>query len=110
MKFVGREKELTTLEKEYSRNNAFVVIYARRRVGKTTLIKEFLKNKLSFYFLATLEIESQSMKRLARVIARATKNPMLERVSFSDWLGLVEAVAAYKPEEKKYLSLMSSLI
>ena len=44
--FVGRESELTKLEKMYSTNEfQFAVIYGRRRVGKTTLIREFLKNK-----------------------------------------------------------------
>lgn len=72
MNFIGRKSELAALEKEYNRNGGFVVVYGRRRVGKTTLIKEFLKNKNSFYFLATREIESQSMKRFAGIIARAT--------------------------------------
>lgn len=74
MKFIGRKREMEKLESEYSRDSSFVVIYGRRRVGKTTLIKEFLKDKTAFYFLATEEIESQSMKRLAGVVARTTKN------------------------------------
>lgn len=46
--FVGRESELTKLEKMYSTNEfQFAIIYGRRRVGKTTLIREFLKNKES---------------------------------------------------------------
>ena len=72
MKFIGRKREMEKLESEYSRDSSFVVIYGRRRVGKTTLIKEFLKDKTAFYFLATEEIESQSMKRLAGVVARTT--------------------------------------
>ena len=40
MKFIGRQAELDTLQKEYDRDGGFVVIYGRRRVGKTTLIKE----------------------------------------------------------------------
>ena len=39
--FVGRESELIKLEKMYSTNEfQFAVIYGRRRVGKTTLIRE----------------------------------------------------------------------
>ena len=53
MKFIGRKSELSTLNAEYDRDSSFVVIYGRRRVGKTTLIKEFLKKKTAFYFLAT---------------------------------------------------------
>lgn len=101
MKFFGRQNELASLEKEYSRDSSFVVIYGRRRVGKTTLIKEFIKGKNAFYFLATQEVELQSMKRFAGVIARATQNPMLGKVAFSDWLDLFQAIVDYRPEEKK---------
>ena len=57
MKFIGRQRELESLEREYQKDSSFVVIYGRRRVGKTTLIKEFIKGKLAFYFLATEEVE-----------------------------------------------------
>ena len=88
MNFIGRKEELNTLEKEFRRDGSFVVIYGRRRIGKTTLIKEFIKDKQAFYFLATEEVESQSMKRLAGVVARVTGNSMLQRVTFTDWLDL----------------------
>ena len=45
MKFLGREKEILVLEKEYARDGGFVVLYGRRRIGKTTLIKQFIKSK-----------------------------------------------------------------
>lgn len=103
MKFIGRKAELAKLNTEYERNGGFVVIYGRRRVGKTTLIKEFLKKKIAFYFLATEELESQSMKRLAGVVARTTKNSYLQKAAFTDWLDLFQVIADYKPEEKKVL-------
>ena len=52
MNFINREKEMETLDREYKKENSFVVIYGRRRVGKTTLIKEFIKGKKAFYFFA----------------------------------------------------------
>lgn len=103
MKFLGREKEILDLEKEYTRDGGFVVIYGRRRIGKTTLIKQFIKSKTAFYFLATKEVESQSMKRFAGVIARTTGNSVMQKAAFSDWLDLFQAVADYKPNEKKVL-------
>ena len=103
MKFIGRKSELEKLNTEYGRDSSFVVIYGRRRVGKTTLIKEFLKEKTAFYFLATEELESQSMKRLAGVISRTTKNTLLQKAAFTDWLDLFHVIADYKPEEKKVL-------
>ena len=103
MKFIGRKAELAKLNAEYERDGSFVVIYGRRRVGKTTLIKEFLKKKTAFYFLATEELETQSMKRLAGVIARTTKNSLLQKASFSDWMDMFQVIADYEPEQKKVL-------
>lgn len=70
---------------------------------KTTLIKEFIKDKRAFYFLATTESEAQSMKRFAGVLSRTTKNPMLSKVTFTDWLDLFQVVADDHPDEKKVL-------
>ena len=103
MKFIGRKEELEKLNSEFSHNNSFVVIYGRRRVGKTTLIKEFLKEKNAFYFLATEEIESQSKKRFASVISRVSENPLIQKAVFTDWLDLFRMIADYKSEEKKVL-------
>ena len=103
MNFIGRQQELELLEREYQKQGSFVVIYGRRRIGKTTLIREFIKNKRAFYFLATEEIEAQGKKRLADVVARTTGNSMLQRVSFSDWLDLFRLIAKDQPGEKKVL-------
>lgn len=51
--FVGRENELKTLEDLYKKNNyQMIVMYGRRRVGKTTLISKFIENKPSIFFSA----------------------------------------------------------
>ncbi len=52
--FVNRKNELVALENEYNKeSSSFIVIYGRRRVGKTTLIREFIKDKKSIYYYAT---------------------------------------------------------
>lgn len=103
MKFIGRTTEQENLNREYNQDKSFVIIYGRRRVGKTTLIKEFIKDKLSFYFLATEELENQSMNRLASVVARTTNNRLLQRITFSDWLDIFQVIADYEPNKKKVL-------
>ena len=51
--FVGRKREMDTLNRIYAKDSfEFVVIYGRRRVGKTTLIKEFIKNKKAVFYPA----------------------------------------------------------
>lgn len=51
--FIGRKKELKELnEKYYSNRKEFGVIYGRRRIGKSSLINEFLKDKNGILFQA----------------------------------------------------------
>ena len=52
MRFINRDEELDFLEKEYSREgSSLVIIYGRRRVGKTALTAEFLRGKSGLYSL-----------------------------------------------------------
>jgi len=51
--FIGRDRELATLNNLYNESSfQMVVIYGRRRVGKTTLISEFISDKPSVFFTA----------------------------------------------------------
>ncbi len=51
--FIGRDFELNSLNKLYEEDKfQFAVIYGRRRVGKTTLIKEFCKSKANIFYVA----------------------------------------------------------
>ena len=101
--FIGRKSELEALEREYERANGFVVIYGRRRVGKTTLIKEFVKNKNALYFLAAEQLETENRKAFLRVLADFTGQSYLENAVFSDWESVFEVLAQFKPDEKKVL-------
>ena len=50
MRIIGREKEQTALKQYYeSRAPEFLVLYGRRRVGKTFLVREFFNGKFAFY-------------------------------------------------------------
>ena len=60
--FIGREKELATLDRLYASDKfEFVVMYGRRRVGKTALISHFIQNKNAIYFVG---VESNSQQNL----------------------------------------------
>ena len=49
---IGRKEELDHLKKLYESDNfEFLVMYGRRRVGKTTILQEFAKNQIQYSFL-----------------------------------------------------------
>ena len=84
--FWDRQSELRTLEREYSREGgSLVVIYGRRRVGKTTLIKEFIRDKPAMYFLADERLESVQRRRFQAALSEYAGDPLLARISASDW-------------------------
>ena len=50
MKIIGRETEISTLKQCYDSGvPEFLVVYGRRRIGKTFLIREFFEDKINFY-------------------------------------------------------------
>jgi len=82
--FINRERELAALHNQYSaEGSSFMVIYGRRRLGKTTLIKEFIKNKRALYFLANEENEVVSMKRFTETLSEYTGQEYLKNATFS---------------------------
>lgn len=87
MKFINRIRELTFLEQEFCREgSSFVVVYGRRRLGKTALIKEFLKEKAqSVYFLADKSSESMAINLFKDVMTRSLGKKFLTDVHFSSW-------------------------
>lgn len=67
--FVGREKELDILNNQFKSNKfEFTVIYGRRRVGKTKIINEFVKNKKAIYFTGVESNAKQNLQNLSQSI------------------------------------------
>ena len=67
--FIGRESELRKLDQRYRRNGMeFAVIYGRRRVGKTALIKEFVKDKDTVFFPALRAGRKENLEALSKAL------------------------------------------
>lgn len=67
--FIGRKRELAALQKQYIGNQfEFTVIYGRRRVGKTAIINEFVKDKDVIYFTGVESNADQNLKNLSQSI------------------------------------------
>lgn len=75
MKFIGREYELDELNKEFEYGKfSMAVIYGRRRVGKTYLIQEFIKDKRGYYFVAMESNMLVNLNLLSKAIYQACGN------------------------------------
>ncbi len=77
--FINWEKELKWLEERYEKadkEGQLVIVYGKRRVGKTELIKYFAKDTQFVYYVA----EKQTAKEQLRQAGKA----------FVEWLGIPE--------------------
>ena len=92
--FVDREVELQALEREYAREgSSFVVVYGRRRVGKTELISQFIRGKRALYYLATEEPELQNLESFQSVAADFLQSDLLRVARISRWEDVFREVA-----------------
>jgi len=67
--FIGRERELATLNSLYlSDRFEFAVIYGRRHVGKTALITQFIRDKKAVYFMGVESNAKQNLENFSRNI------------------------------------------
>ena len=67
--FVGRERELRSLNERYKSGKfECVILYGRRRVGKTALINRFLRGKPSIYFMGVESNAKQNLENLIKSI------------------------------------------
>lgn len=98
--FVGRKSELKKLEALYASDRfECVVIYGRRRVGKTALIHEFIRDKEAIFFTGLETDGNENLEHLSRSIL---KPPFGEGASavFSDFQEALNAVHERSAEKR----------
>ena len=84
--FKNRVNELNFLNELYQKNTAkLIILYGRRRVGKTELLMEFLKKHKGLYLLARQESETEQLKKLSSQVAEFYKDNVLKLNPFANW-------------------------
>ena len=91
--FVGREQELATLNKLYSEGRfQMVVMYGRRRIGKTTLISEFISGKPAIFFTAQEVNDALNLSRFSKKIYSFFDMPATTG-AFANWNDALDFLA-----------------
>ena len=98
--FIGRKSELDDLNKRYKNGKfEFAVMYGRRRVGKTTLINEFVKDKEVIFYTGIEGNEKENLEGLSKSIYSLSQDFADTSSSF---VGFQEALeATFKIAEKR---------
>ena len=75
MKFYNREKEIAELKRvqelAFTQNSRMIVVTGRRRIGKTSLIKEALKGTSTVYFFIGRKAESILVADFVKIVREA---------------------------------------
>lgn len=77
--FYGRDDELEELNRRYrTKGFQFIPVYGRRRVGKTALIDEFIKDKTAIKFTAVKGSYNTNMRLLSSIVLGVKNAPVME--------------------------------
>ena len=96
MTFYNRIEELHFLQEHYETGKPeLIVLYGRRRVGKTEVIKEFIKDKEAIYFLSDKEGSKNNFERFVEKVNELTKQV---GITFKGW---TEAFVYLKKENRR---------
>ena len=103
--FIGREREMGALNKLYRSDKfEFAVIYGRRRVGKTALINEFIKNKKAIYFIGVESNAKQNLENFSKSILECGTGLSLD-TSFASFQSALEYVFTLAEKERIVLAI-----
>jgi hypothetical protein len=103
--FIGRKDELKILENLYNSNQfEMLVIYGRRRIGKTTLLSKFSEDKNSIFFVAEEMNEKLLLEKFSKIISEYIGNSNLP-LNFTSWEGAIEYLGTLAKKERILLVL-----
>ncbi len=102
--FIGRENELRFLEDKYHEKKAqLIVLYGRRRIGKTETLREFCKGKPHLFFSCTQSTDRVQLAKFSKRILREDI-PAKQYISgFADWEKAFRAILDLPYGDKKKL-------
>ncbi len=92
--FIDRKAELANLEARYRSERAeLFVLYGRRRVGKTELLRHFCADKPHVFFIATLSSDLDQLASFSQQIWRFTHSEAPDGFTFPSWEAAFAALA-----------------
>lgn len=99
--FINRKEELKALEERWKSPKAeFMVLYGRRRVGKTELIEHFLKNKKGIRLLGRTETEKSNLERFSKDLSELFKEEHIKINPFQSWDAFFSLIASKAEKER----------
>ena len=105
--FIGREQELKFLQDKYDENNGqLIVLYGRRRVGKTETLREFCKDKPHIFYSCTQCTDKVQLFKFSKLLLKENIPAKQYITKFDDWEKAFEAVLELPYKDKKKLLII----
>lgn len=102
--FVNRKKELAKLEERYkSPRSELLIIYGRRRVGKTELIRHFVKGKPHVYYMSDMRSELEQLKILSDLLSEQFDDIILKSNPIQNWELIFRYITTKLRGRKKFI-------
>jgi AAA+ ATPase superfamily predicted ATPase len=108
MRFIGRVHELKLLKSEYKKpDSSLVVLYGRRRVGKSSLIKSF-SNQLPHIIIDGLENQStlDQIDHFRQQLIEQLHDPILNDVIWTEWTKVFDYLTRYIEKQKSKIIIL----
>ncbi|MCK5153070.1 MAG: AAA family ATPase, partial [Spirochaetales bacterium] len=102
--FIGRQEEILDFERLYKeRKSNLVVVYGRRRIGKSSLIDKFCGSKRSMKFEGMEgEHTAEQMSQFQRDLKNQVNDKFLKQMNFSKWEDIFDYITeVIKKSDKK---------
>lgn len=105
--FIGREAELKFLQDKFDNENGqLVVLYGRRRVGKTETLREFCKGKQHVFYSCTQSTDKVQLSKFSKHILKEDI-PAKQYISeFADWESAFRSVLDFPFGDQKKLLII----
>lgn len=98
--FIGREKELKSLNEIYVKAGfGMSIVYGRRRIGKSTLLTEFIRNKRAVFYTATKVGRERNLELFTRQVLEILE-PDLQGAGFATIEDLFDFISKKLTGEK----------
>ena len=102
--FIGREDELSFLEDRYhARGGQLIMVYGRRRVGKTEMLRKFCEGKPHVFYACTESTDEQQLAAFSERMLQSDLPAARYITRFTDWKQALESIPELPHRDRKLL-------
>ena len=101
--FINRKNELHLLSEAWKRDRAeFIVVFGKRRIGKTRMIEEFTKNKEGIFYTAKESTAPAQITEIKNILANHFNDDFLRKQDIKEWDSLFNYLVKIIPQGKRF--------